>query len=65
MRPTSPSILVLASSLLLAACGTADAADEADVRYARGLALWGATADKSVARCGGGEYVRGIDVSKW
>ncbi|MCB9627464.1 MAG: glycoside hydrolase family 25 protein [Sandaracinaceae bacterium] len=65
MRPTSPSILVLASSLLLAACGTADAADEADVRAERGLPLWGATADKSVARCGGGEYVRGIDVSKW
>lgn len=72
MRPTTPFISARSSTLrfallaTLSACSpTAEETPEADSAAARSTALWGPTADKSVARCGGGTYVRGVDVSKW
>jgi lysozyme len=51
---------------LLSACSSSpEPTPDADAHATRGSLLWGPSADKSVARCGSGDYVRGVDVSKW
>lgn len=64
---SAPSLTVrVGLAALLSACSPSpEPTPDADPADTRGAALWGPSADKSVARCGGGAYVRGVDVSKW